>query len=377
MSYLIDRLVQRLIVEQSWDIVLDTDEVPPLPGEDILLERLEAETDEDASDRLLLQYFETLARHVNSAPLIGGPLPDFTDVSEVEGSPVNIAVVLPALRTLKPYCRRIVTKLSGLNIRVCLFIDGSVAPELTREKLVSVGKVFRDDMAKAAAAEESASLPENTDKATSKSRRKKEQPISITFELIQVGDRIDTRSAREALRQRRCTFNRKDRIFIHGTLIDSATNQAWSTSGLGGYQRRRNLRYALTHSDQSPADIREALKNRRFNWQVVLVAVIVALAGTSLSYYLQLQGSPKPLVMFASDILIPLVVILTAVSFNRVHDQTARQTKWFLIGYFSVYLAVWCWLVWPVSFSFIMYLAKVTFLVWITSMFASLLMELE
>src|SRR5690554_5677369 len=100
MSHLIDRLVQRSIVEQFWDIVLDTDEVPSLPNEEALLAQIEAETDDEASDELLLQYLDAHARHFNTAPLIGGPLSDFADIVEVDGEPIMVGLVVPSLRTL-------------------------------------------------------------------------------------------------------------------------------------------------------------------------------------------------------------------------------------------------------------------------------------
>ncbi|PCM43905.1 hypothetical protein [Marinobacter sp. ANT_B65] len=379
MSHLIDRLVQRSIVEQFWDIVLDTDEVPMLPNEEALLAQIEAEaeTDDEASDELLLQYLDAHARHFNTAPLIGGPLPDFADIAEVDGEPIMVGIVVPSLRMLKPFCSRIVTKMSGLGIKVGLFIDGPISPGLTREQLILAGKSFREELEKVAADEEDASLLENAPKRNRKAKRKKNQPIAIIFELIQVGDHIDTPAARAALRDLKLLFNRKERVFICGTLIDSATHHVWTTSGLGGLQRRRNWRYALANSDQGPTDIREDLRNSRFNWKLVLVAVMMALFGTGFSYYLQLQGSPRPFVMFSSDVLIPLVTILGAVSFNRLHHQSARQTKYFLIGYFGIYITAFCWLVWPVSLAFALYLAKVTLLVSFISMIASTMMELE
>lgn len=377
MSHLIDRLVQRSIVEQFWDIVLDTDEVPSLPNEEALLAQIEAETDDEASDELLLQYLDAHARHFNTAPLIGGPLPDFADIVEVDGEPIMVGLVVPSLRTLKPFCSRIVTKMSGLGIKVGLFIDGPISPGLTREQLILAGNSFREDLEKVAADDEVASLLENDTKSNRKAKKKKNQPIAIIFELIQVGDHIDTPAARTTLRELKLLFNRKDRVFVCGTLIDSATHHVWTTRGLGGLQRRRNWRYALANRDQRPADIREDLRNSRFNWKLVLVAVMVALIGTGFSYYLQLQGSPRPLVMFSSDVLIPLVIILGAVSFNRLHNQSARQTKYCLIGYFSIYITALCWLVWPVTFAFVLYLVKVTLLVSFISMMASTMMELE
>ncbi|MBU2873131.1 hypothetical protein [Marinobacter salexigens] len=228
MSHLIDRLVQRSIVEQFWDIVLDTDEVPSLPNEEALLAQIEAETDDEASDELLLQYLDAHARHFNTAPLIGGPLPDFADIVELDGEPIMVGLVVPSLRTLKPFCSRIVTKMSGLGIKVGLFIDGPISPGLTREQLILAGKSFREDLEKVAADDEVASLLENDTKSNRKVKKKKNQPIAIIFELIQVGDHIDTPAARATLRELKLLFNRKDRVFVCGTLIDSVIGDTHS-----------------------------------------------------------------------------------------------------------------------------------------------------
>ncbi|MBK1850959.1 IS66 family insertion sequence element accessory protein TnpB [Marinobacter sp. 1-4A] len=48
-----------------------------------------------------------------------------------------------------------------------------------------------------------------------------------------------------------------------------------------------------------------------------------------------------------------------------------------IAGYFSIYITALCWLVWPVTFAFVLYLAKVTLLVSFISMMASTMMELE
>src|SRR5690554_7421732 len=77
-------------------------------------------------------------------------------------------------------------------------------------------------------------------------------------------------------------------LFPYTTLFRSV----WTTRGLGGVQRRRNWRYALTNRDQRPADIREDLRNSRFNWKLVLVAVMVALIGRSEEHTSELQSRP-------------------------------------------------------------------------------------
>lgn len=378
MSYLIDRLVQRQIVEQSWNILLDIDEVPPFPEEEELLAKMEAETDDLASDELLVQYFETLTRHLNSAPLVGGPLPDFADIAERDGEPVNIGQVSPALRTLKPFCRRIVTKFTGMGIKVGVFMDSSVGQALTREQLIQAGNSFRQELEEAAV-EEDAEIPADPPSSDKRKagRKKKPLPVAIIFDLVLLGSHINTPSAQARLRKLECFINRKDRVFISTTLIDSATDEVWTTWRLGGLGRRRQFRYALAHIHQRPADIRAELESRRFNWKAVLFAVITALSLTGLSYYLQLKTSLHPLIMLASDVLIPLIVILGAVSFNRLHHQATRQAKYSLIGYFGVYLPVLCWLVWPVSVAFAVYLAKVALIVSFVAVWASMMMELE
>lgn len=377
MSYIIDRLVQRLIVERLWTIVTDVDEVSQLPNEEALLDQLEAETDEQAQDELLIQYLESLTRHANSAPLIGGPLPDFDDVAEVDGSPINVISTAPALRTLKPYCSRIAIKVSSMAIKVALFIDGPISKELTREKLIATGKAFRADFEQALEAEEQDIAEASASKSKRKAKKKKLLPVAIVFELIQVGSHIDTPQTRAVLRALRCRFSRKDRAFISGALLDSTTKQVWTTRGIFGYLRRRNLRYELENCDQKPSEIREAIKSSTINWNTVLLSIVIAVFATGLNHFSQLTGDLSPLILYLGDVLIPMVVILFAVSFERLQIHSARQTKYFLIGYFGIYIGTISWMVWPLSVGLGIYMLKVTLFVSFVSMLASTMMELE
>jgi len=375
MSYLIDRLVQRYMVEESWNIIADIDEASPLPNGDELLEEAVTDVEEGAGEERLLEYYQALSQHVNASPLIGGPLPDITDIAEVDGYTTMVVATAPSLRGLKPFCARILMKSTGIAIKVRLFIDGPVPQGLTRQQLVSAGTALREELEEVVADNEEEMDGEVSSRVNSKTR--KLQAVPIFFELIQVGSHIDTPAARAVLRELKCSFNRKDKVFISGALLDGAKNQVWTTQGLSGYQRRRRFRYALEHSDQGPVEIREAIHNSTFNWKLVLLAVIIALLATTLKYLLQLKGDLNPLIMLLGDIAIPVVIILGTVSFNRLHYHSVRQTKYFLIGYFGVYISAISWLAWPLSLTLVLYLAKVTLIASFASMWASMMMNLE
>lgn len=372
-----DQLCQRLITEEGWLLLTDCDHEPPFPEEEAYWDRFDATSDPIEQDQLLMELLNETAKHLNTLPLIGGPLPDMSRLTEIEGKTHAVVMTSPALRQLKPYCYRLLVKHRPFTIRVALVIEDNVPASLTRDMLSRIGAQAREELM----AEPEADEPVEENRRSAKARKKRAKALKrfpMLFELIVMGQHIQTDTRRKALNKLRQGRVLQPCVAIQGYLLDCATGSVWSTNSLSGWRRRDYFRHALRHHTESVQEIREAILNSRPGILLVVVSVAIAvLSNFGIKALVQDLGELTPVLWFAADILVPTAVVLTACCSMRLNTHVVTQMKRFLIGYFSIFSALFLALAWVPSFQHVYYLAVVGLITVVANMMGAYMMRLE
>lgn len=373
----VNQLSQRLLTEQGWLVLTDCDHEPPFPEEDDYWDRFEASSDPVEQDRIFSELLDEKAKHLNSLPLIGGPLPEITALTEIEGTTHAVVITSPTLRQLKPYCSRLLVKQRPFAIRIALVIEDHVPADLTRDMLSRIGVQAREELLTVPEEDE----PADESRSSAKARKKRAQALKrlpVFFELIVMGQRVQTDSRRKALGKLHQGRMRKPFVAIHGYLLDSAAGSVWSTNGLTGWRRRGYFRYALKHSTDSVSDIQKAIFNSRPGILMIVASVAIALlTNFGFKVLVQGQGELTPMLWFFGDLFIPTIVVITACCMMRLNLHMGTQTKRFLIGYFSVFSGLFLYLAWVPSLQHLYYLGLVGFITTFINLMSAYMMELE
>ncbi|MFL1407235.1 hypothetical protein ACJO2E_17980 [Marinobacter sp. M1N3S26] len=377
MTLSVDQLCQRLVTEQGWLLLTDCDREPPFPEEDNYWDCFDATSDPVEQDRLFLELLDEKAKHLNALPLIGGPFPDMSSLTEIEGMTHAVVITSPALRRLKPYCSRMLVKQRPFAIKVALVIEDHVPADLNREMLSKIGAQAREELLAEPEAEEPVEESRHSAKARKK-RAKALKRLPVFFELIVVGQRIQTDHRRKALRGLRQGRLRIPFVAIHGYLLDSTTGSVWSTNGLSGWRRRDYFRYALRHHTDSVPEIQEAILNSRPGALLIIASVAIAvLTNFGFKALVQDLGELTTVLWFAADILVPTAAVLTACCSMRLNTHVVTQTKRFLIGYFAVYSTLFLAFAWIPTFQHFYYLTVVGVVTTVANMMGVYMMSLE
>lgn len=377
MTLSVNQLCQRLITEQGWLLLTDCDQEPSLPEEEHFWQRIRNSNDPVEQEQLYFELQDETAKLVNALPLIGGPFPEMKALTEIDGISLVVVISSPALRQLKPYCSRVLVKRQPLAIRVAVIIEEHLPAGLTRDVLSGIGAQAREEFL----GELEEDVPADESRSERKARKKREQTLKrlpLIFELIVVGQRIQTDNRRRALCKLRQRRTRGPFVGVHGYLLDSASGAVWSTNRLTGWHSRSYYRYALKHGTESVSEIREKILNSRPGILFVLASIATALL-TNFGFKLLVngQGDLSAKLWFLGDIIVPVVVITIACNMMRLNLHVATQARRFLIGYLAVYSTLFLGLAWVPTFQHCIYLVTVGFVVTITTMMGAYIKELE
>ena len=372
MTMSVDQLSTRLVIEQGWQLVADTDDDPVLPDEEEYWERVEATEDPEQKDEILVSLLQSEARLHNGMPKIGGPLPDLEMTTEQEDIPPTIVLVSPALRPLRDHCSRLLVKVRPNAIRITMLCEQNPPLSLSEEALVDAGVGIRQEIVSAVEAQEPAD-----DSSDDKKQKRQISRVPVCFEVMVVGSDIQTGGNQRVLEDLHRGRIRKPQVSIHGFLVDNASGEVWSTNRVTGWRRRGSLKYALAHSDETAAEIRNALATIRPSFALVVASIAVALMlSLGLKVFVVMYDVPVAFWLLG-DILIPSVVIITACSLSRVNMHAVTHTKRFLAGYLGILAALFLAVVWPPSFGAIKYMAVVGFTTCTINMTGAYFMEIE
>ena len=377
MTESVDQLCQRLLTEQGWLLLTDCDHEPAFHEEDDYWDRFDATSDPVEQDLIFMELLDEKAKHLNSLPLIGGPFPDMTRLTEIDGTTHAVVMTSPVLRQLKPYCSRLLVKQRPFAIRVALVVEDHLPAGPTRDMLSRIGVQAREELL----AEPELDEPTEGNRSSAKARKKRARYVKrlpVYFELIVVGQSIQTGSRRKALGKLHQGKVRRPHVAIHGYLLDSGNGSVWSTNRLTGWRRRHYFKYALKHNTDSVSHIQQAVINSRPGILIIVASIAVALL-TNFGFKTLGQGHGELTAMLwlFADIVIPTAVILTACCTMRLNTHVATQTKRFLIGYLSAFSALFLGLAWVPSFQHLYYLGIVGFMTTFINMISAYMMELE
>ena len=344
MTSRLTNFIHRMQLEQGYALLADVDEDRlALPDESRWREKfrkLEEQLDIDKIDDALDGYFAEVERHHETWKPAGGAFECPLDGGATGGGALFAE---PALLELKPYFSRILVKLTPFALRVLLIAENHVPDGISRARLLEIGSRLRAQYG------EGSEAP--ADEAPRKRKRKRREiPFSVVFELLVLGERVIRPAACQRLGRLKKRFSPRQHVFIYGHLLDTAGKRLWSNLPRLFWVQRRDLAYALRHSEQNAASIRREIDSSKVSAAMVAFMVVLAFALLIGGTYLLGRVFDGELIGLWA-LFAPLIAIVIGISLTRRKHTVDKQVSYFLWIYLSGFVGLVLLIVWPPGFT--------------------------
>ncbi|WP_345426044.1 hypothetical protein [Halioxenophilus aromaticivorans] len=379
-SSLADSLAYRYVLEGDYSLVADAEENHT---EDKLSE-FYAALDEAESDaefgQAEINLYNASVKLDNELPLIGGAIPHWQKLARLQyGFARTLTVCAPELLVLKRVCHRILLKSELNTTRIILVVDKNQVRSLSANALIEAGSQLRQTVE-----QEYLHVMQTVQNAEVDGKKAKHKKITklkhwVVFNVLIINSGItdtkNNRSLLKTLKQHRI----RNRVRINSFVLDESLGQVEASRPLVDWRRRRYLRYALQHKNESPSQIWH--KANSANPSAILPAVVGAITALLVMFVnvlLAFMGySLDTGFIVLGSFALATALFIGFVCLYRLNRHASVRAHWFMVSFIVVLGGTLVSVYWPPSLPGALTLGLLLLLFYYVNMMGAVLMERE